>query len=158
METQADKSSYFHRAGAARGVLTLLMTGIAVILFATAGFARIVGWGPNSTDDSGDILALEQTAPVPATSETRVKPRCPECGVIVSMREIERHDQDSDPGAAGGATASNRGETRVKWTRSYEITVRLADGSSRVINDAKPARWRPGERVIVIDGANPSNR
>jgi len=113
METQADKSSYFHRAGAARGVLTLLMTGIAVILFATAGFARIVGWGPNSTDG---------------------------------------------PGATGGVVAGNPGETRVESTRSYEITVRLADGSSRVINDAKPARWRPGERVIVIEGANPSNK
>jgi hypothetical protein len=27
-----------------------------------------------------------------------------------------------------------------------------------VINYASPASWRPGERVIVIDGANPSNR
>ena len=113
MKTQADKSSYFHRAGAARGVLTLLITGIAVILFSTAGIARIVGWGPNSTDG---------------------------------------------PGATGGVVAGNPGETRVESTRSYEITVRLADGSSRVIIDAKPASWRPGERVIVIDGADPSNR
>ena len=157
MMTQAVKSSYFHRAGVARGVLTLLITGIAVILFSTAGIARIVGWGQNSTDDSGDILALDQAAPVP-TSEARAKPRCPECGVIVSMREIERHDQDSGPGAAGGVTTGNRDETRVKPARSYEIVIRLADGSSRVINDAKPARWRPGERVIVIDGADPSNR
>jgi hypothetical protein len=158
MKTQADKSSYFHRAGAARGVLALLITGIAVILFSTAGIARIVGWGPNSTDDSGDILALDQTAPVPTTSEARAKPRCPECGVIVSMREIERHVEDSGPGAAGGVTAGNRAETRVKSTKSYEIMVRMADGSSRVIDDANPARWRSGERVIVIDGADPSNR
>jgi hypothetical protein len=40
----------------------------------------------------------------------------------------------------------------------YEITIRLADRSNRVINRASPASWRPGERVIVIDGANPSNR
>ena len=148
MMTQAVKSSF----------LPLLITGIAVILFSTAGIARIVGWGQNSTDDSGDTLALDQAAPVPTTSEARAKPRCPECGVIVSMREIERHDQDSGPGAAGGVTTGNRDETRVKPARSYEIVIRLADGSSRVINDAKPARWRPGERVIVIDGADPSNR
>ena len=158
MKTQADKSSYFHRAGAARGVLALLITGIAVILFSTAGIARIVGWGPNSTDDSGDILALDQTAPVPTTSEARAKPRCPECGVIVSMREIEVRNEDTGPGATGGAVAGNQDETRVKSTRSHEITVRLADGSSRVFNDASPARWRSGERVIVIDGADPSNR
>jgi hypothetical protein len=81
MKTQADKSSYFHRAGAARGVLTLLITGIAVIL-----------------------------------------------------------------------------ETRVKSTKSYEIIVRMADGSSRVFNDANPARGRTGERLIVIGGVRPSNR
>ena len=158
MKTQASKSSYFHRAGAAGGVLTLLITGITVILFSTAGIARMMGWGTTSTGASGDIFALDETAPVQTMSEARANGRCAECGTVVSMREVERHDQDSDPGAAGGATASNRGETRVKWTRSYEITVRLADGSSRVINDAKPARWRPGERVIVIDGANPSNK
>jgi outer membrane lipoprotein SlyB len=158
MKTHTNRSSYFHRAGAAGGVLTLLITGIAVILFSTAGIARIVGWGPNSTGDSGDTLALDQSARVPVTNEVRVKARCPECGVIVSVREIERHDQDSDSGAAGGATAANLGATGVKWTRNHEITVRLSDGSSRVIDDAKPARWRSGEHVIVIDGANPSNK
>jgi hypothetical protein len=49
-------------------------------------------------------------------------------------------------------------ETRAGSARSYEITVRLADGSRRVIDHASPANWRPGERVIVIDGANPSDR
>ena len=148
MKTQANKSSF----------LPLLITGIAVILFSTAGIARIVGWGPNATGASGDILALDQAAPAPTTSEARAQPRCPECGVIVSMREIERHDQDSGTGAAGAVTAGNRDGARVKPGKSYEITVRMADGSSRVLNDAKPARWRPGERVIVIDGANASNQ
>ena len=158
MKTQADKFSYFDRAGPARGVLPLLITGIAVILFSSAGIARMMGWGANSTDDSGAILVLDQPATVPTTSEARAKPRCPECGVIVSMREIEVRNEDSGPGATGWVVAGNQDETRVKSTRSYEITVRLADGSSRVFNDANPARWRSGERVIVIDGADPSNR
>jgi outer membrane lipoprotein SlyB len=42
--------------------------------------------------------------------------------------------------------------------KSYEIIVRMADGSSRVIDDANPARWRTGERLIVIGGVRPSNR
>ena len=37
-----------------------------------------------------------------------------------------------------------------------EIIVRMADGSSRVIEDANPARWRTGERLMIIAGANPS--
>jgi outer membrane lipoprotein SlyB len=149
MKPYTDGSSY----------LPPLITVIAVIVFSTAGIARIVGWGPNSNDDSGGILALDQSAAVPATNEAPVKARCPECGVIVSMREIKVRDEDTGrPRTAGGAVAGSRIETRVDLTRSYEFTVRLADGSSRVFNDTNPARWRSGERVIVIDGANPSNK
>ena len=139
--------------------LTPLITVIAFVLFSTAGIARIVGWGPNSTDDSGGIPALDPAAPLLATGEARVRARCPECGMIVSMREIEVRDDDTGrPRTAGGAVAGSRIETRVDSTRSHEITVRLADGSIRVFNDANPARWRSGERVILIDGANPSNK
>jgi len=148
MKTQTGKSTY----------LPLLITGIAVILFSTAGIARVMGWGPNSTGDSNDILALDQTAPVPTANQARARPRCPECGVIVSMREIERHDEDTGPGAAGGTPTGNGDGMRVKTASSYEIIVRMADGSSRVIEQANPARWRAGERLIVIAGTDPSGR
>jgi outer membrane lipoprotein SlyB len=74
------------------------------------------------------------------------------------MREIEVRNDDASPGATGESVAGGQSGTRVKSTRTYEFTVRLADGSSRVLNDASPARWRSGERVILIDGANRSNR
>ena len=109
MKTQAGKFSY----------LPLLITGIAVILFSTAGVARMLGWGLSSTGDSDDIE-------VSATSDGGARPRCPECGVIVS-------------------------------TRNHEIIVRMADGSSRVMNLASPAKWRTGERLIVIGAIEPSN-
>jgi len=108
MKTQAEKSSW----------LPLLITGIAIVLFSTAGIARMLGWSLSSTGDSDDIE-------VSATSDGGARPRCPECGMIVS-------------------------------TRSNEITVRMADGSSRVFEDANPARWRTGERLIVIAGTDPS--
>ena len=108
MKTQAGKFSY----------LPLLITGIAVILFSSAGVARMLGWGLSSTGDSDDVE-------VSAKSDGGARPRCPECGVIVS-------------------------------TRGNEFTVRMADGSSRVIEDANPARWRAGERLMVIAGTEPS--
>lgn len=46
----------------------------------------------------------------------------------------------------------------VKSTKSYEIIIRMADGSSRVIDDAGAASWRIRERLIVIGGVRPSNR
>ncbi|MGQ0523889.1 MAG: hypothetical protein ACT4P8_09550 [Betaproteobacteria bacterium] len=149
--------------------LPLLIVGSAVILFSTAGIAAIMGWLPATAGDSGDILArgnvpaalaardalTVQTAPAPAPGGTRVKARCPECGVIVSMREI-------DAGGAGtglaGVTAAGNKALSTESARRYEITVRLADGSRRVIEQANPASWRQGERLILIDGAPPSNR
>jgi hypothetical protein len=152
--------------------LPLLVVGIAVVLFSTAGIAAIMGWLPASTDRSGGVLALDNlpmasAQPVAVTAQTmpeqvegtvRTRARCAECGVIVSVREIEGREEVSDPEASETVTAGTPDDVGVKSTRSHEITVRLADGSNRVIHDTNPAGWRSGERVIFIDGANPPNR
>lgn len=149
--------------------LPLLIVGSAVILFSTAGIAAIMGWLPAAAGDSGDILergnvpaalaardALTvQTAPAPAAGGRRVKARCPECGVIVSMREIDAGEAGTD---LAGVTAAGNKARSAESARRYEITVRLTDGSRRVIEQANPARWRQGERLILIDGAPPSSR
>jgi len=153
MKMHSSKSWYFHRAGAAREVLALLIVCTAVILLSNAGFARIADWGPISTEASGDSLAPDEFPAAQTTSEARVSTRCAECGMFVSMREVE--SEGTGPGAARGGTAGNRDEIRVKTARSYEITIRMADGSSRVIGAANPANWRAGDRLIVIAGANP---
>ena len=158
VQSLSGKFPYFHRAGAARGVLVPLITGIAIVLFSTAGIARIMGWGANSTDASGDGLAPDQMPAVETRSEARVFARCAECGVIVSMRKIERHKEDPGPGAAGSGAAGNRDESRLTAATNYEFTVRMADGSSRVIEAANAAAWRRGERLIVIAGAIPSHQ
>lgn len=130
--------------------LPLLIAGIAVILFSSAGVARIAGWNPASASEDGEFLAPDK---FPA-----VKARCVECGVIVSMREIEAHDAGSSLGTTRGAVAGSHDEAGVKSTKSYEIVVRLADRSSRVITEANPARWQPGQRVVIIGGASPSHQ
>jgi hypothetical protein len=129
MKKRADTARQ-KRAATARRVWPLLIAGIAVILFSSAGFARMMGWGPGA-GYSGASLALD----VPA-GEARAGPSCPECGMIVSVREIEERNEGSPP--------------------SYEFVVRMADGSSRVIEDADPGRWRTSERLKIIDGINPS--
>jgi hypothetical protein len=150
MNAQADKFSW----------LAVLITGLAIILFSTAGIARMMGWGPHSTVDSDDVLAPDQAASL-MMGEARAQPRCPECGMIVSiesMQKIESGNGESGLGPTDAALARNRDETRVNSTERHEIIVRMADGSTRVIDDAYPARWRPGQRLIVIAGAEPSDR
>ena len=143
MKTQAAKEHSY---------LPLLIAGIAVVLFSTAGIARMMGWGPNLMEDSSDLSALEGSV----ASEGDERPRCSECGFIVSMREIEMRVDHSCTGATGPAAAGYRDESPVKSTRRYEITVQMADGSSQVITAENPASWRAGERLIVIAGTDPS--
>ena len=143
MKTQAVKKFSY---------LPLLIAGIAVVLFSTAGIARMMGWGPNLTEDFGEISALEDAA----TSEGGAGPKCSECGFIVSMREIKTHDDNSCTGATSAAAPGNGDETRVISTRNYEINIRMVDGSSRLIIAENPASWRTGERLIVIAGTDPS--
>jgi hypothetical protein len=78
--------------------------------------------------------------------------------VVVSTREIDVHDEGGDGDASGGAVTGNREEPAVASARRYEITIRMADRSSRVIRAGSAASWRPGEHVVVIDGAKPSAR
>lgn len=140
--------------------LLLLLIGIAVALFGAAAFARIVGWMPMARAGSAQIPASDRilalrAAPGAAVAHTaasaaRAGARCAECGVIQSTRVMDGQDDD----IGSGTTAS---ETGNRLTRSRRITIRMSDGSTRVIHDAHSTGWRLRERVIVIGGME-SNR
>jgi outer membrane lipoprotein SlyB len=111
--------------------------------------------------------------------------RCTECGVVESVREITTKGEGSGlgavgggvvggvlghqvgsgrgqdiatvVGAVGGVVAGNEIEKRAKSSKSYEITVRFEDGSSRVVHEANATSWRTGDRVKVINGVIQSN-
>ena len=121
------------------------------------------------------------TAPAPVAAVST----CAECGVIESVREIAAKGKGSGigavggavvggllgnqvgggrgqdvmtvVGAVGGAVAGNEVEKRGKATKSYEVTVRLNDGSSRVISEASAPSWRTGDKVKIVNGAIQSN-
>ncbi len=126
-----------------------------------------------------------QTPPVQMASNAPAKLACAQCGVIESVREVQRQGQTTGMGAVGGAVvggllgnqvgsgrgntaatiagavggtiAGNEIEKRVKAGKGYEITVRFDDGSSRVISSANAPTWRSGDRVKVVDGVIQSN-
>ena len=124
-------------------------------------------------------------APAQVVDSTPARWRCAECGVVQSVREVVTKGEGSGigavggavvggvlghqvgggrgkdiatvVGAVGGAVAGNEVEKRVKSGKSYEITVRFEDGSSRVINEAVAPSWRAGDRVKVVNGVIQSN-
>ena len=120
-----------------------------------------------------------------ASAKASAKVACAECGVVESVREIDTKGEGSGLGAVGGAVvggllgnqvgggrgqdvmtvvgavggamAGNEVEKRVKATKSYSITVRFDDGSSRVISEANAPTWRAGDRIRVLNGVIRSN-
>jgi len=149
-----------------------LVVGTAVVLFSAAGIAAIVGWRSASAGNPDDIIMLHDSAGPSANvvaltshaaqrqaqAKARARGRCAECGLIVSMEAINGHDDNLDIDAAGRPSAGDQDESPLNSAKHYELVVRMADGSSRVINQASPANWRPGERVMIIDGTNSSRR
>jgi outer membrane lipoprotein SlyB len=106
---------------------------------------------------------------------------CSNCGNVESIREIHTRAQGSGVGAAGGAilggllgnqvggghgrqlatvagavggaVVGNQVEGNMKATTSYEIHVRLDDGSSRTFHQQSAPGWHTGDRVRVVKGA-----
>ena len=127
------------------------------------------------------VQVANSTPSTPARASTW----CAECGVIESVREIATKGAGSGIGAVGGAVvggvlgnqvgggrgqdvmtvvgavggalAGNEVEKRVKSTKSYEITVRFDDGTSRVFTEANAPTWRVGDKIKVINGMIQSN-
>ncbi len=129
--------------------------------------------------------AEPHTAPLPVAGNTPARATCVDCGVIESTRDVSRKGEGSGIGAVGGAVvggllgnqvgsgrgntvataigavggavAGNEVEKRVKSSKAYEVTIRLDDGSSRVISEANPPAWRTGDHVKIVNNVIQAN-
>lgn len=130
MNTHTLSSLYLPHS--AWGIAAILASGLAIASLA------IPGQAPAEALDAAPLSAVI-ARPTSAY-------RCSQCGVIESTREIGvgNGTSGSDPRARAGATAF----------RNYEITIRRQDGTMSVIRDAKSAKWRHGELVTIIAGAD----
>jgi hypothetical protein len=155
--------------------IPLWLTGITICLLAVTGMiavahsigaARAGGQdrgapavqrtaaGPADAADSLDREALPNG--VPATISRRSRASCAECGVVESTRRVDhyvnagRHDAVLATGAAANPILANG--VRATTGASYEVTVRLRDGSRTTFTEPTPRAWRPGSRVMVIAG------
>jgi len=107
-------------------------------------------------------------------------PVCHDCGVIENVEAIEQKGEGSGLGAVGGAIlggvlghqvgegsgkkiariggavlggfAGNEAERRYRSVSHYQVTVRLDDGTRRVIEQQSAPAWRVGDAVRVRNG------
>jgi hypothetical protein len=156
------------------------IAGISVCLWAASGIVATLRSIPASSAGIPDESAASEHA---ATSEAaadayasdpqsdlagarptinrRSRASCSECGVVASIREIERleipGDQDPLNVKVAGRVSGGAIVAGAMTRKSYEITVRFRDGSSTVFNEAGLRTWRIGSRVIVLGHSIASN-
>lgn len=135
----AQVKKFLHTPLVTGGIAAFLVSGLAIAALAISGQAPAEALG----------AALLPAAIAPAASGYR----CSECGVIESTREI---GADIRTGASDARTGASDARARAGATpfRNYEITIRRQDGTMSVIRDAKSAKWRHGEPVTIIAGAD----
>ena len=133
----------------------------------------------SETHEGRTVLAKanESAPPLPPRS---LPPVCRDCGVIESVNEIEKDGEGSGLGAVaggvvgaiagkqvgggrgrtamsvlgavGGAFAGNAIEKKARKVKSYDVTIRFDDGSTRTLSQSTPPAWRAGDRVRLLNG------
>jgi len=129
----------------------------------------------------GSGVPPDYVPPLTKASVPPAPPPCPDCGIIANVRQITHEGQGSGAGAiiggvVGGALANNIGqgngrtlatiagavgggilgnsiEKSQRQTISYQITVRMEDGTTRLIDSSTMPPWRIDDKVKLVNGA-----
>jgi hypothetical protein len=96
---------------------------------------------PADSDLVGEEMAL-----------LRKRSKCDECGIVESTRGVERVVATVDLPTAVVKKGAARQQRAAAPIDSYEVMVRMEDGSNRMFTHAPPANWRVGERLMLIAG------
>jgi hypothetical protein len=130
------------------------------ILLTTSAIAGVLAWLPRPGNEAASVRAPDRSPlkaaidRVPEQNVAPVRSKCAECGVVESSREIVQILERMDSAAAGGVKGGRLKEMAGKSISKHEVTVRMKDGATHQFMVANPANWRPGERVIFIEGRN----
>ena len=149
----------------------------AVIIASAVAVAAIGGYLPGSKAGTSDSAAkVSQSAK--AKPATRIAAACTECGVVVSVNEVNVLGKGTGVGAVAGGVAGavigheigdgSRAGTAVgavvggvaghqiersaRSAKRYDISVRMPDGSVKVVSTDTPPAWRAGDKVRLHNG------
>jgi hypothetical protein len=102
----------------------------AAALTGTIAIANVPVSSRPTQEDAPEMIAAAPAA-VAVDVKARKRTHCSACGVIQAIRRVD---------AAEGHPPT------------YEITIRLRDGSTRTNSNATPGNWRAGDRIMLING------
>jgi len=154
------------RLTARRPLIAATLAILAILaMLATLALLNLDAGSRIGSAMAADPAADEPSEPAPVVNQLTLlndappmlRTKCPECGVVESWREIVPDGSDHADTAVvqQGRTSP---QNRAPQLKSYEITLRMKDGSSHRFVDANPANWRPGQRIILIGQSTPASR
>ncbi|MEW7850336.1 glycine zipper 2TM domain-containing protein [Massilia aurea] len=132
---------------------------------------------PAPVQQAAPVTQIKESQPTQVAAKSNW---CENCGNVESVRTIKQRAEGSGIGAAGGAVlggllgnqigggngktlataagaiggavVGNQVEGNVKATTSYEIRVRLDDGTLRTFRQTSQPQWGTGDRVRIVKG------
>ena len=172
----------------------LMVAAFSVTAFSLVGVATMTGTIPGAHSEVLDATPPVVPRPVStdgtaarfanavANQAAKASPAsCASCGVVESVRVVERQGSGTGLGAVaggvagavvgsqigggngrnamavlggvGGALAGNEIEKNVKKSTAWQIHVRLDDGTLRVTTQANPPGFAVGDKVRVEGGS-----
>ena len=131
----------------------MLLAAIAVIVFSVAGIATMMGWMPSALSSGADLVRAQ---PVPASRQAGPRvvtaaTACRDCGVVEFMRVVAAPGAGSGLGAGAGAYEGHEIEKNAGKSVSYEIRVRMNDGTARTLYERTLPALLIGQKVRVTD-------
>jgi outer membrane lipoprotein SlyB len=165
---------------AAVSVIIFSVVGIATMTglmpSARSGDAAVAAGAPTTATKQASAPAA---ASQPARTRVAAGANCPDCGVVESIRAVENKGQGSGlgavaggvvggllgnqvgggsgrtamtvVGAGAGAYAGHEVEKNMNKSLSYQVRVRMSDGSLRTFHEASQPALSVGQRVRVTE-------
>ena len=157
----------------------MLIAAITVIVFSVAGIATMMGWLPSvgsMTEPAAKAAPAKSAVGRPRVMSAAAA-ACGDCGVVESIRAVETKGKGSGLGAIGGAVvggilgnqvgrgdgrtaatvvgagagayAGNEIEKNVNKSVSYQVRVRMNDGTYRTFHESAQPALAVGQKVRV---------
>jgi hypothetical protein len=131
----------------------LIFAGVFVVVSGASEFSAVMALMPGQRGTrSAAAPNVPLTAPLQPDGVDRIAPKCAECGIVESAQEIEQVGSEVDDRVAGVAAPKVPPTTLLTPAKVYQLTLRMGDGTSRVLTRTSPWDRRSGTRVVIIEG------
>lgn len=103
----------------------------------------------SAADTSGASMASPTQAPAAAGSA--MMPAGPPNAVVMQIESLPRSSTATGAAVGGSGTAGTTGSS-MGDDKMYRVTLRMDDGTTRVVTQDKAPTFRSGDRVNMMDG------